>query len=76
MLTTNNLSEWVDFSDVSKKVAKLLESGFEWRFNADLKYLEIVIDMRDGKCRLKNRHGVVINMNELDEACRKATERS
>ena len=53
------------FPVVSDIVNTLLRTSWSWTRNYRCKYIEIRIDMRDGKCLIKDRYGKFIETREV-----------
>lgn len=64
------MSEWIDSKEVMKVLESSLEDGplddsWHWGRNSECKYISIRIDMRNGRCLLKNRKGEPITLDDL-----------
>jgi len=58
-------NEWSDLNDVIRIVNASAHGSWSWTRNARCKYIELRIDMRDGKCLIRNRDGLTITLGEL-----------
>ena len=56
---------WDDIRDVLPVLKKSIAGEWNWGRNRKCKYIEVRIDMRDGKCIIKDRHGNRINPEDL-----------
>ena len=56
--------EWVSLSEV---IDVLNDPEWEWWRNSNCKYLNIRLDMRDGKCLISDRNGKPLTVDKLRE---------
>lgn len=61
----NPQDEWDDISSFLKVLKDTKEKRWFWYLNTRCKYVDLRIDMRDGHCIMKDRHGVKITPEEL-----------
>jgi len=52
---------WYDIQDI----ISLIGDKWRWIKNPSCKYVHLYMDMRNGKCTLKNRHGESITIEDL-----------
>ena len=57
---------WIDLEEVVGWVRANLEGDWTWVANSHCKYIDIKIDMRDGKAILMDRHGNRISKEKFD----------
>lgn len=56
---------WDHLSDFHQVYRQMLAGQWWWFNNSACKYVELRVDMRDGGCLIKNRHGERIDPTEL-----------
>lgn len=56
---------WDNLDDVIRIVRRMRAGTWAWMYNPDCKYLDLRVDMRDGGCLIRNRHGVRIDPTDL-----------
>lgn len=62
------VGRWKPSAEVFETIARLLEDcKWRWSRNTRCKYVDVRIDMRDGKCVLTDRHGKDLTIDELKE---------
>ena len=64
-------AKWYDFSKVCEEIKNMILTTSEkitggWQ-SSRIKYVEIRVDIRNGKCSIKDRHGEVISIEELQK---------
>ena len=59
----NNI--WDNIDDVLPVIEAARDRKWKWVLNTACKYIELRVDMRDGGCIIKDRHGNRINPENL-----------
>jgi len=59
----NNI--WDNIDDVLPVIEAARDRKWKWVLNTACKYIELRVDMRDGGCIIKDRHGNRINPEDL-----------
>lgn len=54
--------KWVPIEEVVKVLS---DPAWQWYLNNRCKYLNLRVDMRDGGCLIKDRHGKTITLEQL-----------
>lgn len=57
--------EWIPLKDVVGVVKESFDGQWTFTRNNQCKYINVRIDMRDGKCVLMNRFGDLISLKDL-----------
>ena len=66
--TSNDLlggNQWDSIDDFITVLNKMRADEWQWYENTNCKYVELRVDMRDGGCIIKDRHGRRITPAEL-----------
>lgn len=67
-----SVGEWLPsdkvFAKVNEVVKKALETKWFWFKNPNIhvKYINIRVDMRDGRCIITDNHGKMISVGQLE----------
>lgn len=57
--------QWIPVADVMAVIDAAKQGKWTWLLNIRCKYIDLRIDMRDGRCVLKDRDGQVITIEQL-----------
>ena len=69
MSTDRERAKWYDFQRACEAIREMITASAErlsspWQ-SSRVKYVELRVDIRNGKCSIKDRYGEVISIEEL-----------